>query len=464
MYVAAEHDVVVLGAGPGGAAAAIRLAEMGLDVGVVERQCFPRTHVGICISDATIALIDYLGVGAAFDRAKFWRRNLTAVIWGQAATSFVPQPGHHVDRGVLDQLLLRQSQAAGVRVYQPARIETMDRTDARGWRIRVALADRRVLLKARYIVDAAGRRGAIRGSRIKDGPSLLTLYASWSLASAPKFDGLIEAGEDAWLWYAQTASDRAVVSVFCDPRRLGARTCPGDRYLQLLQQFSGLKAQQLGLRCSAVRACDGTSQHAVDPIGDDYIRVGDACATVDPLASQGVHLALQSGLQAAIVVNTLLKKPEHTDAARQFFRMRVTEQVNRYTNQTRREYSRLTTLRSNAFWHQRASVSSVEGEKPEAVSPCDPADKVAVSPEVTFNAAPVAEGDYIEVRQVVSHPRMKSSVAYVESIDLSRLLAALPQGTAFSGIPTLWRQFVPPATAGKIALWLWNRGILVKVP
>ena len=71
MKFAAEHDVVILGAGPAGTSAAIRLAEMGLDVGVVERRHFPRSHVGICISDETVALIDYLGVGAKFNGAQF---------------------------------------------------------------------------------------------------------------------------------------------------------------------------------------------------------------------------------------------------------------------------------------------------------------------------------------------------------------------------------------------------------
>ena len=65
MVFAAEHDVVILGAGPAGTSAAIRLAQMGLDVGVVERRRFPRSHVGICISDETVALIDYLGLGTS---------------------------------------------------------------------------------------------------------------------------------------------------------------------------------------------------------------------------------------------------------------------------------------------------------------------------------------------------------------------------------------------------------------
>ena len=102
MEFAAEHDVVILGAGPAGTSAAIRLAQMGLDVGLVERLRFPRSHVGICISDQTVALIDYLGLGREFADAKFWRRSITAVRWGDTETRYVEQSGYHVDRAILE--------------------------------------------------------------------------------------------------------------------------------------------------------------------------------------------------------------------------------------------------------------------------------------------------------------------------------------------------------------------------
>ena len=43
-----------------------------------------------------------------------------------------------------------------------------------------------------------------------------------------------------------------------------------------------------------------------DPISTNPVYVGDAKMTVDPLASQGVPLAIPSGLQAAAAVHTLL--------------------------------------------------------------------------------------------------------------------------------------------------------------
>ena len=131
MMFGTEHDVVVLGAGPAGASTAIRLAELGLDVGLVERCRFPRSHVGICMSDETIALIDSLGLGHAFNNAQFWRRKHTAVRWGDAQTRLVPQDGYHVDRAVSRRAHGRQIALSRERTFtNRPRFKTLN-----GWRI-----------------------------------------------------------------------------------------------------------------------------------------------------------------------------------------------------------------------------------------------------------------------------------------------------------------------------------------
>jgi len=469
MKLAAEHDVVVLGAGPAGTSAAIRLAQMGLDVGVVERRRFPRRHVGICLSDETVALIGYLGLGHEFDNARFWRRNLTAVRWGISETRLVSQKGYHVDRAVLDWIMVCRSRSAGAKVYHPAQVIEVRRVEDSGWEVTIASEQQCERLKARFIVDAAGRRPAIQGTRIKDGPPLISVHANWALGVMADFDGLIEAGEDAWLWYAQTARDRGVVSVFCDPRRLRANTKGGlqGTYSGLLRQFRALKPEQLGRQCSDVEACDASSHHADDAIGDHYIRLGDSCVSVDPLSSQGVHLALQSGLQGAIVVNTILRKPENTEAAQQFFRMRIAERIGRYTGRTKQEYARVAAVCPNVFWRERAGdASEVETDRAHPAvesSPPAPSDEVAVSPYFRLDEAPVIDGMFVESRHVVRHPNIDGAIAYVEDVDVVRLLSALPSKFAYGDIPGLWRGHIPLATGNRIAAWLWDRRILVRV-
>ena len=465
---AADHDVLVLGAGPAGASAAIRLAEMGLDVGIVERSRFPRGHVGICISDETVALIDFLGLADDFRNARFWRRNLTAVRWADADTRLVPQRGYHVDRAALDSLMLHRSSLAGVRVYQPAQVHQVDLLEDSAWTVAVASDSGPHFLRARFVVEATGRRTAIRGARVKDGPPLLAIHATWTPKSMCEFDGLIEAGDGAWLWYAQNTRHSAVVLVFCDPRHLRAVRI-GDlqvKYRSLLDQFSAARLGQMGQQFSAPRACDATSHHADDPVGDQYIRLGDLCFCIDPLSSQGVHLALQSGLQGAIIVNTILRKPENTKVAQRFFRTSVAGRVARYSNRTRQEYGRISATFQNAFWQERSGhTPTAPVEESHLLSqplPGKPSDQVVISPDVIFAMEPVIDGAFVEVRQVVRHPSFDGDIKYVEGVDLVRLLSVLPRSFAYGDIPELWQRHIPPAAGRSIAAWLWGRRILVR--
>ena len=57
-----QHDVIVIGGGPAGSSSAQTLAQRGLDVLVLERQRFPRFHIGESMLTFGAALIRGLGV------------------------------------------------------------------------------------------------------------------------------------------------------------------------------------------------------------------------------------------------------------------------------------------------------------------------------------------------------------------------------------------------------------------
>ncbi len=48
-----EYDIIVIGGGPGGSTAAALLAEYGHDVLVLERDAYPRHHIGESLMPAT---------------------------------------------------------------------------------------------------------------------------------------------------------------------------------------------------------------------------------------------------------------------------------------------------------------------------------------------------------------------------------------------------------------------------
>jgi len=372
--------------------------------------------------------------------------------------------GYHLDRAVFDGLLLKRAVVIGVDVYQPVRVVDCKKTGA-SWRIAVEFNGSRSILNSRFVVDATGRRGFRSGQRIKDGAPLIAIHAIWSLGKTPNYDGLIEAGDHGWLWYAQTASDRALVSIFCDPRRMKSRDSSlRDTYKALLDEFYVFQPSQCNDFVGA-QACDATSQHANDPIEDCYIRVGDSCLSIDPLSSQGVHLALQSGMQGAVVVNTILRRPDDGDVARYFYRLRVREYARRYSLRTRNEYRRTALKRRTSFWLHRAGDETELASVPAAQDmgatfPCE-AGPMTISTETVFDTQPAIVGSFIERRRVVRHPSFETPVAYLGGVDLVTLLSALPATFLLCDLPNCWKYYVSDADAQSIATALHHRRVIV---
>ncbi|MDQ3057184.1 MAG: FAD-dependent monooxygenase [Pseudomonadota bacterium] len=130
------YDAIIVGAGPAGSTAAIRLAEAGWSVALIEKQSFPRRKVcGECIAATNLPLLDALGVGAAFDalagpelrRVGLFAgtRKVTAALPAFAATR---HPwGRALGREHLDTLLLQRAAAVGVHLWQPWTVKHVSR-------------------------------------------------------------------------------------------------------------------------------------------------------------------------------------------------------------------------------------------------------------------------------------------------------------------------------------------------
>ena len=55
-------EVCVIGGGPAGATIARRLALPGHEVCLLEREIFPRAHIGKSLAPGILALLDFLGI------------------------------------------------------------------------------------------------------------------------------------------------------------------------------------------------------------------------------------------------------------------------------------------------------------------------------------------------------------------------------------------------------------------
>ncbi len=378
--------VVVIGGGPGGSAAATMLARQGWPVTLVEREYFPRPHVGESLLPASIPVLEELGVLPQVAAQGFVRKYGATMVWGRdrepwswffGETNRRYPYSYQVWRPRFDQLLLDNAAVQGVDVRQgwqalavvfdgPLRPDNpagFRRGRAAGLRCRDA-GGRERTLPAAFVVDASGQ-GCLLGRQLAlrqwdQSFRNLAVYAYFAGAErlpAPAEGNIfIESCAGGWLWAIPLHNGQTSVGAVADQaagerrvRQLGLA-----RFLeeQLSQAPHTARMLRNARRVAGPRMVKDWSYACTEIAGDGYALLGDAACFIDPLFSSGVHLALMSGVLAAAYAATALSSPEMAPAAAQVYQELYLKEYHHFRELARLFYSSNRTMASY-FWEAR---------------------------------------------------------------------------------------------------------------
>jgi hypothetical protein len=401
----------------------------------------------------------------AIEAASFPRVRGVWVKWAEP-TRLREDPGETgllVDRGEFDLRLLQRTRAFGVRIHQPARVVEQVH-DGTKWRLTVDADGVSKALTADLVADASGRRGVSRRRHVKAGVSTLAVYGYWRGAKLPVMPR-IEAGEDGWHWGVPLPDGSYNTLAFVDPAWF--RSAPGatlsERFLRLLDRSSLMQDCRDADLIAPVRAIDATPYLSADCVAPNRIQLGDAALAIDPISSSGVQKAVQTALSGAIVANTLLRRPESTEAALGFYRAQLDEASERHRRWATGHYRDVAEYRDRPFWRARAATAAPE---PVPLPPIDAhglaATPVELSPELAFVSTPCLQGDFVSVASALHHPRLAAPLVFLGGCELAPLLQALPPGRTPLEIAQSWSNRMPLESGMAIAGWLVTHGILVE--
>jgi flavin-dependent dehydrogenase len=457
-------EVCVIGAGPAGSVLAARLARLGYQVHLVERERFPRRHLGESLSPGVMPLLASAGMADAIEAAAFPKIEGVWVKWADEPRlrQDPNEQGFLVDRGEFDLRLLDRARAAGVRVHQPARVIQKSWDGAR-WRLRLKSDVAETDLAADFVADAGGRRQTRQRTAV--GLSTLAVYGYWRGNHLPPMPR-IEAGRDAWYWGVPLPDGTYNTLVFVDPEEF--RSMPGatmtERFLKLIEASDLMGDGDDANLVGPARAIDATAYLSSEPVAANRIQVGDAAVAIDPIASSGVQKAIQTALSGAIVVNTLLQRPEAAETAICFYRAQLAESFERHRRWASRHYSDVADQCDHPFWQTRAVAIPAPDmiRLPPINSRALITTPVGLSRELEFVPTPCLRGDFVSIAEALHHPRLASPLVFLDGRELAPLLRELPLGWTPLQIAQSWSRCMPFASGMAIAGWLVSHGILVE--
>lgn len=184
------YDVVIIGAGPGGSAAAISLARTGWNVLLIDKASFPRDKVcGDMISPRSQRVLSALGCLPALEAACPNRVNSGAFyLHGERIMAAkVPQVqgltdyGYVLPRTLFDDIIFRQAQTAGAQTIEQCEVKDA-RVESDGVTVRAEREGKPCIFHARLVIGADGARSVtaraagLGAQRVKSGSIALRAY------------------------------------------------------------------------------------------------------------------------------------------------------------------------------------------------------------------------------------------------------------------------------------------------
>ena len=327
--------VLIAGGGPSGATLGAILAKEGLEVHILEKQRFPRPHIGESLQPAAFELLDFYLPGLVDQMADqgFARKYGAVYRWGNdrklwhvmfddrldhgfdGPTNADIRAGDYamswqVNRARFDQMLLEHAKSLGATVHEEttALAPIMEGERVTGLRVRSADGERE--MHADVVVDAAGTHcllGRAFGTTkvVED----LKATAHWTYFRGAGGIGeplgrdiqLIVSVEEGWIWFIPVSEDRTSIGVVTHEGKKLSK----ERYLEILERaempIEGAEMEPGPRGAPLYHMKDWSYTHS-QFAGPGWMMVGDAACFTDPILSGGVDFAIRGGCNAALAI------------------------------------------------------------------------------------------------------------------------------------------------------------------
>jgi geranylgeranyl reductase family protein len=304
-----ECEVLVVGAGPAGSAAAAALASRGRDVILAEARAHPRPKA--CAEYASPRIVEELGLLGVADEA--WRGNARPlvgmrVIRGADSVQIGYRDAGGVrtawglDRLTFDAALAGHAAASGARLHELTTLESISRQDGRVAAARLRTRDGPVEVSCQLLVGADGARSSVAQQlgveRLVRAPRRLGMVAHYEGVRELSDHGEMHVGPGWYVGLAPLPDGNLNVGMAVPMD--GAPPRPGRQQFEAaIAGIPGVARRLAGKRrLTPIRGASPIGHRVARTAGPGWMLIGDAAGFIDPFTGEGIYRALRSARAA----------------------------------------------------------------------------------------------------------------------------------------------------------------------
>ncbi|CAN5398070.1 hypothetical protein BH11ARM1_BH11ARM1_10490 [soil metagenome] len=355
-----DIDVAIIGGGPAGTTTGTLLKKYGPDLKVLilEREKFPRDHVGESQLPAVSYVLDEMGVWDKVEAADFPVKIGATYKWGRTNElwdlDFIgqpfqnsPRPGKfegqrrytafQVDRAVYDEILLNHAREMGCDGREESRVVKVLST---GDYVDGLVLDNGETITAKYYVDASGNSGILRRAMdvAVESPTTLQNIAVWDYWQNAEWAEEIGVGgtrvqvmtiDFGWIWFIPLSPTRTSVGLVTPKehyRQSGLR--PEELYEKALTMDDRI----ISLMKSAVSegkfaTTKDWSFVAERHSGENWFLAGETSGFADPILAAGLNISQAAAREVAFSILEMIRGKEDSAWLRDAYDRRTTKRI-----------------------------------------------------------------------------------------------------------------------------------------
>jgi flavin-dependent dehydrogenase len=336
-----NYTSIVIGGGPGGSTAGTLLAKRGHKVLLLEKEVFPRFHIGESLLPYNLPLFDELGVMSQLKAAGFPKKYGAQFELGDKTrwVGFVFRDGRftkhkeamQVERAKFDHILLKHCAASGVEVREGWTVQRVDSVDGGMTVQAVGPSGEKQTFRGDWLIDASGR-GNLTGNQegIREMHPTLKKLAVFGHFANVKLDAGERAGDtivlrlnNKWFWVIPISAELTSVGCVMDKEEFNRwKGTPEELFQDIVRNNSAaLDRMKNAERVGPTHVTADFSYKNKRLYGARLLRVGDAAGFLDPIFSSGVFIAMHSAKLATEAIFEAIQRGNSAKPFRRYEKM-----------------------------------------------------------------------------------------------------------------------------------------------